>query len=343
MASIRDVAKEAGVSNGTVSRAFNGYQDINEETKKKIFEVAKRLGYAPNINAKSLSLKQTKNIGFVISGFLDSDRRNDFTILQLKGIYRYASEHGLEVALYTLNEEQQKKKTYEQFCSEHSLSGVVLAGVATTDPYFTELVDSKIPCVTIDTYIKGKGLGCVMVDNVQAAGDLADYLFAAGHRKIIVMEGSKYAEVNNYRIAGVYAAFEKHGMQLTREQIRTCDFGETIAYEETMKYLQKYGKTEATAFLCFSDIMALGVMQAITDMGYSVPDDFSVVGFDGIPITAYTAPSLTTIEQDMEQIGYQAARLLHEITQNPEESKCEYVPYRFVERRSVKKIAESGR
>ena len=88
--------------------------------------------------------------------------------------------------------------------------------------------------------------------------------------------------------------------------------------------------------MCLSDVMALGVMRAITDLGYSVPEDFSVTGFDGIPIAGYTTPGITTIEQDMEEIGYQAACVLQELTKNPEQSKSVNIPYNFIERNSVK-------
>lgn len=338
MVSIRDVAKEAGVSIGTVSRAFNGYRDINNETKVKVFEIAQKLGYTPNISAKNLSSKSSANMGLIVSGFLESDKRNNFVMSLLKGTYRYASEQHLEVALYTLDAEQQKNKSYEQFCAEHSIFGAVLSGVASNDVYFNELVKAGLPCVLIDVYIKGKGLCCVSIDNVKAAEELADYLLDAGHRKIIVVEGKREAEVNNYRIAGIYAAFGRRGMELTRDQIITADFHESIAHKKVKEYLQEHGKDGATAFLCLSDVMALGVMKAISEMGYSVPEDFSVVGFDGIPIAGYTTPGLTTIEQDMEEIGYRAAELLQELYKNPEQSKSIYVPYRFIERNSVRKL-----
>ena len=338
MVTIRDVAKEANVSIGTVSRAFNGYLDINAETKNKIYEVANRLGYTPNVNARSLSAKTSNNMGLIVSGFMESDRRDGSILMLLKGIYRFAFEHSLEVALYTLDAEQQKVKTYEKFCSEHNIFGAILSGVATNDTYFNDLVKTGMPCVLIDVYIKGNGLGCVSVDNVRAADEMAQYLINHNHKKIVVVQGKKEAEVNNYRIAGIYASFQRNGMELTRSQILTCDFSQTMAYKNVKRYIQERGKEAATAFLCLSDIMALGAMQAIQDLGYSVPEDFSVTGFDGIPITEYTTPKLTTIEQDMSEIGYKAAALLHKLRKDSNQAKSIYVPYRFIERNSVKKL-----
>lgn len=338
MVTIRDVARVAKVSIGTVSRAFNGYQDINEETKKKIFDVAAELGYAPNVNARSLSAKVSNNIGLIVSGFYESDRRDGVVLDMLKGIYRYAAGHSVEVALYTLDAEQQKQKTYERFCAEHSIFGAILSGVATNDPYFTELIKSGMPCVLIDVYIKGQGLGCVSVDNVRAGSEIAEYLIAHNHRDIVVVEGKKYAEVNNFRIAGIYSVFAKNGIELSRENILTCDYSETKAYNMVTEFLKENKKSRNTAFLCLSDIMALGTMRAIKDLGYAIPEDFSVTGFDGIPIAEYTSPSLTTIEQNMEEMGYQAASLLVKLRKEPQMTECLYVPYMLKERDSVKTI-----
>ena len=224
MATIRDVAKEAGVSIGTVSRAFNEYQDINPETKEKVLLAARRLGYIPNVNAKSLSSKSSNCMGFIVSGFMNSDRRVPFIMSMLKGTYRYATEHQLEVSLYTLDAEQQKNKSYKQFCIQHSLMGAVFSGVETNDVYFHQLVEAGFPCVMIDAYVRGNGLGCVSIDNVKAAEELVDYLVAAGHRKIVIVEGKKEAEVSNYRLAGIYAAFSKHRLELTKDDIITGEF-----------------------------------------------------------------------------------------------------------------------
>ena len=256
----------------------------------------------------------------------------------LKGTYRYATEHQLEVSLYTLDAEQQKNKSYKQFCIQHSLMGAVFSGVETNDVYFHQLVEAGFPCVMIDAYVRGNGLGCVSIDNVKAAEELVDYLVAAGHRKIVIVEGKKEAEVSNYRLAGIYAAFSKHRLELTKDDIITGEFRETIAYNRVKQYLMEHGKNGATAFLCFSDVMALGVMRAVNDLGYSVPDDFSVTGFDDIPIAGYTTPKLTTIQQDMEEVGYRAAELLQELIKNPDRTKSVYVPYQFIERNSVKKL-----
>lgn len=336
--SIRDVAKAAGVSAGTVSRAFNGYQDINYDTKQRIVNAAKELGYAPNVNARSLSAKKAPNIGMIVSGFLETNKKDNFISILLQGVYRYSFEKKLEVTLYTTDSKNQNAKSYARFCIEHSIYGAILSGITTSDAYFKELINSGMPCVLIDVHIKGIGLGCVSINNFEAASELAQYLIDCNHRKIVIISGKKNAGVTTDRIAGIYHTFQKNEMELARDQIIYCDYSEEIAYSKTKEYLVKYGKNEATAFLCLSDLMALGVMKAIRELGYSIPEDFSLVGFDGIPISEYTTPGLTTIEQDVNEMGYQAAALLEELMSNCDASKDVYVPYKFVKRDSVKVI-----
>lgn len=335
---IRDVAKYTGVSVGTVSRALNGYLDINPDTKKRIIEAAEELGYTPNVNARSLSSKVAPNLGVIVSGMLDSNGKDNFILLLLQGVYRYALPNNLEVALYTTDPANQIKKTYSKFCSEHNISGAILSGITTDDPYFKELVSLEMPCVLIDVKLEGKRLGCVSVDNYKASGELAQHLIDANHKNIMVLSGKKNAAVNVERLAGIYSTFEKNGLSLTRDHVMNCEFSEEVAYKKIKKYIQKYGKTEVTAFLCLSDIMALGALKAINEEGYSVPEDFSMVGFDGIPITEYLSPPLTTIAQDVVEIGYQSAKLLQELIKEENVEKNVYVPHKLVKGGSVKVI-----
>lgn len=336
---IKDVAKYAGVSFGTVSRAFNGYTDISEKTKQQIFDAAKQLGYAPNVNARSLSAKNANNIGMIISGFLESEGKDNSAHLLLQGVYRYAFQKNLEMSLYAITSDKQNQKPYMRFCLEHSLSGAVLSGITTKDTYFKELVSSNFPCVLIDVHLKEKGkrVGCVSIDNYEAAGAITKHLLDYNHRDILVISGKKEASVTTERIAGIFQMLEEHGITLLRERILYCEYSEETAYKTVKKYLKKNGKGKITAFLCLSDLMALGVMKAVKELGYSVPDDFSIVGFDGLPITEYTTPGLTTVFQDFTEIGYQAAALLDTIMNSKDAVNDVYVPYKIMERGSVKK------
>ena len=335
-ATIKEVALRAGVTIGTVSRAFNGYSDIKPETKERIVNAARELNYTPNVSARSLSAKKPPNIGLIISGLLEGDSRDNGVYLILQGVFEYALSSRLEVALYTTDSKEQRSRTYTQFCKEHSLSGAILSGITTDDVYLAELIDSKIPSVAIDVPIISKTAGWVSVDNTAAAEEMASYLIARGHRRIMVVGGKMNAAVNMARMSGVQTAFEKAGIPLAEDRILPCDFSEDIAYKKIRAYLASHGKGHATAFMCFSDIMALGAMRAVRDSGYSVPDDFSITGFDGLAICEFTIPSLTTVSQNMRQIGYESVALLHEMMQGSEQSGHRILNHRLVERLSVK-------
>lgn len=336
---IREVAKQAGVSVGTVSRAFNGYADISAQTKARIVEAAKELGYTPNVNARSLSAKVAPNMGVIVSGLMEDDGKDNIFLSLLQGIYRYTLQNNFEITLYATHSEDQNQKPYMKFCKEHNISGAILSGITTNDPYFHELVNGgDVPCVLIDIHLEGKGLGGVSIDNYGAARELTQYLFDRNHKDIMVVSGKKNAAVNIDRIASVYETFRKNGLELDKSRVMYCDFKEEKAYSKVYKYLKKYGKSEITAFLCLSDIMALGVMKAIKECGYSIPEDFSIVGFDGIPLCSYLTPKLTTITQDVNEIGYQSAKLLHELLNDSNISKNVYVPYKLTEGESVRTL-----
>lgn len=335
---IREVAKSAGVSVGTVSRAFNGYSDISPETKERIVESARLLGYTPNVNARSLSAKVAPNMGIIVSGLMESDGKDNFFLLLLQGIYRYTLQNDFEITLYATDSESQNQKPYTKFCMEHNISGTILSGITTNDPYFHELVSGGMPCVLIDIHLEGKSLSCVSIDNYAAAKELTQYLFDRNHKDIMLIAGKKNAAVNIERIASVYQTFHENKLELQKNRVMYCDFNEETTYQKVSKYLKKYGKSQVTAFLCLSDIMALGAMRAIKDSGYSVPEDFSIVGYDGIPLCSYVTPKLTTIAQDINEMGYQSAKLLHEMVMDDSISKNVYVPYKLVEGESVRTL-----
>lgn len=340
--SIKDVAKYAGVSIGTVSRAFNGYSDISQETKSKIFDSAQKLGYTPNVIARSLSSKVTSNIGLIVSGLLEGNSKDNLLYLVLQGIYRFTLENNLEVALYTTDSAIQRRKSYTQFCAERSIAGAILSGITTNDAYFKELIDTSFPCVTIDVQVSGNKIGSVSIDNFKAANEITQHLLELGHREILVISGKKNATVTVERIAGIYNALSAAGLGLARERVLYCDYSETLAYKKTKEYIQSNGNREVTAIVCLSDIMALGAMKAIRECGYSVPEDFSIVGFDGLPVTEYTNPPLTTVEQNMVEIGYEAASLLKEIIKNPEKARHVYLPHKLLIRQSTRRLDRTG-
>ncbi|RHW32833.1 LacI family transcriptional regulator [Neobacillus notoginsengisoli] len=335
MATIKDVAREAGVSISIVSKAFNNYPDVSEKTKKRILEVAKQLNYSPNLVAKNLSSKKTNTIGLISSGFLDSgvkDSNNSFQLF--KGVYTAVEQNQYDLAIYMIDSQKQKSKSYAAFCKERNIGGAILVGVRTDDPFFLELIGSEFPCVLVDVKIAMdcEYIGSVSTDNVAATKEMARHLLERNHKDIVVVTGKEETWVNTERLAGVREAMKEFGLVLREGDIIHADFTEEKAYELTAGFLKN---RKPTAFLCFSDLMALGVIKAVKEAGLSIPEDVSVTGFDGLLISEFTQPALTTIEQDFFEMGRQAALMLQRLINGNAEETSIQIEYRFVDRDSV--------
>ena len=337
MTTIRDVAKKAGVSISVVSKAFNNYVDVNEKTRERIFAVAKEMNYIPNLAAKNLSSKKQTTIGLISSGVLNNNVKDNNAFNIFKGVYTAVEENQYELSIFLIDSLKQKQKSYVQFCRERNIGGAILQGIRTDDPYLKELIDTNIPCVIVDIIPEmNNDLICsVSIDNVEASREIATYLIERNHRDIVIMAGTKETHVNTERIKGVQKAFNEHGLELHGENVLYAQFSEHEAYVLAKEYLQT---KQPTAFLCFSDLMAFGVMKAINEMGLRIPEDISITGFDDLVLSGYTQPQLTTIRQDFIEIGKMSALLLQNLMEKELESKHVYVEHQLLERESVKAI-----
>lgn len=337
MTTIRDVAKAAGLSVSIVSKAFNNYTDVNEKTRQRIFEIANQMGYTPNLVAKNLSSKKQTTIGLISSGVLNNSDKDNNAFNIFKGVYTAVTTSKFELSIYLIDSQRQKQKSYAQYCRERNIGGALLQGIRVDDPYYMELIDTNIPCVVLDIIPEtNNGLvGSVSIDNVKAGKEITMYLIERNHRDIVVMAGRKKTYVNSERIKGVQEACMENEVELQDNEILYADFSEQEAYVVAKEYLKT---KRPTAFLCFSDLMAFGVMKAVKEIGLKIPEDISITGFDDLIFSSYTEPQLTTIGQDFFEIGKMAAELLQDLMGNRLERKHVNVDHRLVERGSVKTI-----
>ncbi|WP_338652510.1 LacI family DNA-binding transcriptional regulator [Sporosarcina psychrophila] len=337
MTTIKDVAKKAGVSIGVVSKAFNNYVDISEKTRQRIFAIAKELNYTPNVVAKNLSSKKQMTIGLISSGVLNNNEKDNNAFDIFKGVYTAVEESQNELSIFLIDSLKQKQKSYAQYCRERNIGGAILQGIRTDDPYYKELIDTNIPCVIVDimTDMNNGLIGSVSIDNAKASREIAGYLIERNHRDIVVVAGTKETDVNAERIKGVQEAFKENDLEMCDEDVLYAQFSEQQAYILAEKYLQT---KQPTAFLCFSDLMAFGVMRAVKEAGLRIPEDISITGFDDLVLSGYTQPKLTTIRQDFIEIGRLSAQLLQSLMENKLDKKHIYVDYQLLERESVKAL-----
>ncbi len=334
-ASIRDVAREAGVSITTVSRALNGYDDVSEVTRKKIQQIVEELNYAPNANARSLGGKTTKVLALLVSGMKEKEE-SGFVYGMISGLYHVTVENDYEFILLTTDSAKQRKMNYLQLCRLKGIEGVMISGIRTDDPYYKELAKSEIPCVVFDADLHGKNVCSLSIDNKQASYDAVKHLIDNGHKKIAMMNGVSYAVVCQDRLNGYEQAMLENNLEIDSNYIRYCDFEEEMAYEETLDILKKH--PEITAFFCASDVMAIGVINAINDIGKQVPYDYSVLGFDNILAAQYVNGGLTTICQEPFIMGKRGGEALVRMIADKEEANHINIPYSLIERKTVKML-----
>lgn len=336
--SIRDVAKEAGVSVSTVSRALNGYTDVKRETQQKIQRTAKALGYQPNQSAKNLASKKQKDVAIIVSDMLIEDKRGTVTGNILSGAYRYLNERGITAALYGIDSRMQEKKSFEDFCDCYSISGAMLMGLKITDPYMKQVGKSKIPCVGIDVVFEGGNGATIDTDDETAFEDITSYVIQKGHYRIAILKGYDDAQITYKRYMGFKNALKKHGISEKDTTVLYGQFTQQGSYDAVRQYIQENGKKGVTAFICMSDMMAVGTVRAIQEFGYTIPDDFSVTGYDGLGILNFIHPGITTVDQDIAGKGYTGMKMLLEMVYGEADHTSLHIPYTITERESVKTL-----
>jgi LacI family transcriptional regulator len=313
---MRDVATESGFSPATVSIVLNNAplaRYIAPATKKKIEEVAKKLGYRPNAMARFLRSKRSHSVGVMFFDITDP-----FCTPILRGI-----ENGLYQASYVpiFADAQNQKSRFERYLEmllEHHVEAlIVVANWLFIDiQLLADVSKRNIPATTIGWELPGDTVGSVMVDN-EAGGRLAlEHLHQLGHRKIAFIRGPKLLIDSAPRWRGIqkYASSVKLEIDpsLVQQLPDSLDpnSGFEGGYRFTEELLQK--KKKFTALLAFDDLTALGAIRALTKAGIRVPEQCSVVGFDDVPLSSLSAPALTTVRQPLEAMGNLAVNMVLE-------------------------------
>lgn len=332
---IKDIAKTAGVSVTTVSRALNGYSDVSEKTRQRIMDIARELNYSPNTLARGLVMNVSKTIGLLVSGLNRESEKDQIIFSILSGVNDSLSEKEYDLILFNTNTSKQREKTYSQLCRERRVDGVIIQGIKTDDPYLKEVVESDIPCVLIDIPVHSDNVGYVTTDNVSGARKAVEHLIGLGHKKIGMINGHGKAFVSQKRLEGYVEALKEHGLPVIPQWVCNGQFEEETAYEEARKLLIEH--SDITAIFCASDIMALGALNAAKSLGIRVPEELSLIGYDDIILASYSNPALTTISQNFFQLGYQAAHLLVNMLEGKSEPQIVTMPTKLVIRGSTAK------
>lgn len=321
MVSMKDISAVCGVSIATVSKALNDHKDIGEETKEHIRQVAKEMGYSPNSAAKTLKTNRTYSLGVLFVDDEQSGLKHDYFSHVLDSFKSTAEEKGYDITFINSCKNRKQRMSYLEHSRYRRFDGVVIACVDFDDPEVEELVRSEIPVVTIDHLFNNRS--AIISDNVKGIRDLVYHIYKLGHRRIAYIHGADSA-VTNSRLSSFYRTCEELGIKIPSEYIREAPYRNTKGtYTETEKLLDL--KNPPTCILYPDDFSCFGGINAINARGLKIPDDISVAGYDGIRIGRHFQPQLTTITQDTERLGREAAIKLVNLIENPKTTLTEQI------------------
>ncbi len=315
MASIKEIAKICGVSVATVSKALNDKTDISTETKEHIKEVAKQMGYVPQYYARAIRLNRSFNLGVLFMDESQSGLTHDYFSYILNSFKVTADSHGYDITFISSDKNYKKSKTYLEHCRYRGLDGVVIACINFDNPEVAELVQSDVPVVTVDHSFSS--CASVLSDNMKGMKELVEYIISMGHEKIAYISGDT-SFVTRQRIDSYRQTMRKHGLEIPEEyQIYSKYRDLAIARKDTKQLLEL--PEPPTCIIYPDDLAAIGGIGQIRDMGLSIPEDISVTGYDDLFIAGQIRPRLTTVHQDTEMIGHQAAEVLIAQIENRQE------------------------
>lgn len=336
MVSLKDIAKTCGVSVATVSKAINNQKDVGEETKKRICDVAKQMGYLPNAQARALKTNRSYNLGVLFVDEARSGLTHDYFAKVLDSFKRTAEERGYDITFINCSKNNGRSMSYLERCKYRGFDGVVIACVDFNAPEIIELVQSDIPVVTIDHLFQDTMT--IISDNVKGMRELLTYIYECGHRKIAYIHGAPSSVTHN-RLTSFYRTADELGLEIKEYHIKEAAYRDTKAAEK-MTYELLDHKDRPTCIIYPDDFSAFGGMNAIRDRGLKIPQDISVAGYDGIEIAKKIEPKLTTIEQDTEKMGFYAAERLIEMIEHPRMTVIEQIVVngKLVEGKSIKRI-----
>jgi DNA-binding LacI/PurR family transcriptional regulator len=302
---IYDVARLAGVSTATVSRALNGKGQIAPATRRTIDAAVEQLGYRPNTIARSLVTRSTQTIALLLP-----DITNPFYAELVAGIQDQVLAEGHTMLLCTTEGDPEREERYLSLLRAKLVDGALVDGLVLPPDRIARFVREGFPIVCLDRDVDSASVPLVQVDNRLGARLASEHLLALGHRRIGHVAGAEELRISEERVAGFRQALADGGVEPDPGLVAVGSFTEEGGHRAALQLLEQ----GATAVFAANDLSALGVVNALTERGLRVPDDVSVVGFDDVRLSAFTSPPLTTIHQPAREIGELATRLLLELT-----------------------------
>ena len=308
MATIQDIADKLGISKGTVSKALNGATDISETLQKNVLETAVELGYT-----KIRRPEGVRRLCILIEN-MDYENPHDFGYEIILGFRQMAEPAGYSVDIIPVTEKLQKSYSYDTFMLKHDYLGSFILGFSLSNPWMKDFHTSHTATVLYDNYIMANPhIGYVGIDNGEGMELAVSHLKQKGHKKIGYLSHALGSHIMQVRHKAFFSALRQNGLKSDPTYA-----GSSYYITQCMeKHLPRLLNLGVTAIICSHDLIANAAMIQCQQMGYRIPDDISIIGFDDLPICAYTAPPLTTVRQERIQLGksgyYALESLMNEV------------------------------
>ncbi len=340
MARLKDISQRTGYSITTVSRALAGYSDVNERTRQQIMEVAHELGYQPNDIARQLRSQRTQTLGLIIPASDHSVSHDDFFFQLLRGISDSAAAKRYDVLLSSQASDTEEMDAYRRIVGGNRVDGMILARTRQADERIAYLNTLNFPFVVAGRSEPSgvNNFAYIDVDSQAGIQHATEHLIQQGHRIIGIILPPSQIAYTEYRLQGYRTALAQHNLPFDAELVIHGDLMQSGGYQGVQQLLDH--NPNMTAVVCCNDLMALGAMSALQNVGKPVGREFAVTGFDDIPAAEYAYPSLTTVRQPIYEIGWKLVELLLRLIAGddlPEPDKQVLLPTQLIIRESSTK------
>jgi len=300
---LKDVAEKAGVSISVASRVLGNYGYVSEETRRKVLEIAKEIGYQPDVVARSLKTKQTYSIGVIIS-----DITTFFFTSVVRGIEDVANQNGYNVTLCNSDEDPDKESEYLKVLYGRKVDGLIISATGKNTVYLKKLIRAGMPVVLLDRGIKDIETTEVLIDNREGAYRAVNHLISLGHKRIGIINGIRGIMTTEERFEGYRKALQENGIPLEDELIKYGDFRVEKGKEAMEEFIKM--ANSPTAIFVSNETMTTGALLALKENKVKIPQDIAIVGFDDPVWAPLIDPPLTAVRQPSYSIGTIACQVL---------------------------------
>ncbi|WP_192848869.1 LacI family DNA-binding transcriptional regulator [Roseburia sp. 499] len=335
MMTIKDIAKESGYSVSTVSRVLNNRRDVSPEAKKRIEEIVAEHHFVPNNNAKHLKQNVSKTIAVLVKG-----TSNMLFASIVEEIQKKIEKTRYTASITYIDEDDNEVEEAVIVCRERKPMGMLFLG-GNPQSFEETFQEINVPCVLVTNQgnaLKFDNLSSVATDDEKAAECAIDFLIEQGHTRIGILGGVRsLSHTSNQRYLGCLKSFAKHDIVFDEAvYYETARFSYDNAYYAMQRLYKRAG--DITAVFAMSDVTAIGAIRALIDMGIKVPEEISVMGFDGIALAKYYNPKLTTIQQQYSTLASRSVEILLNYIELSTSPVHEVIPFGLIQGESVKKI-----